>query len=309
MKRTSRPRSLRLASRTARAGSPSRPGAARLLVVGLEARRQRPVPDRAHVGLVDAHPERVGGDHDVGLAAHERVLRAGAGIRGHAGVVGGRLQALGAEQLGDLLGALAGSAIDDRGAVLFELEARDERSSFAGDGSVTVEREDVEAEVRAVEARSHSFGLPEAEPGDDLLRDLGRRGRRAGHRGRVAELLDDRGQAQVVRAEIVAPLGHAMGLVDDEQGDPALRDRVSEGGATRSARGRRRRRSPGRRGSGRAPAGCRRLTRASPRGGRGPSAARPGRASGRSGGRRRRSGRRSRAPAAGNRGSCRRRWA
>ncbi len=36
-------------------------------------------------------------------------------------------------------------------------------------------------------------------------------------------------QAQVVGAEVVAPLGHAVGLVDDEQRDRTLRERVAEG--------------------------------------------------------------------------------
>ena len=38
------------------------------------------------------------------------------------------------------------------------------------------------------------------------------------------------GEAQVVRAEVVAPLGHAVRLVDDEQRDVALRDRAAERG-------------------------------------------------------------------------------
>ncbi len=57
---------MRAASSSARAGSTVAPAAAGLLVVGLEARGQRPVGDGAHVGLVDAHAERVGGDDDLG---------------------------------------------------------------------------------------------------------------------------------------------------------------------------------------------------------------------------------------------------
>ena len=205
-------------------------GAAGLLVVGLEAARQRPVPDRAHVGLVDAHPEGVGGDDDVRLAAHERVLRAGALVGAEARVVGGRVDAFGAEHRRDLLGRLARAAVDDRRAVLRVLEAGDERRPLARDTALTVEREDVETQVGPVEAGPHTLGFPEAEPGDDLLCDLRRRGRGAGHRRRVAELADDRGQSQIVGPEVVAPLGHAVRLVDDEQRDRPLRDRVAEGG-------------------------------------------------------------------------------
>ena len=63
----SRPRSPRMASSTACAGCPVATGAARLLVVGLDTGRQRPVPDAADVGLIDALAEGVGGDHDVRL--------------------------------------------------------------------------------------------------------------------------------------------------------------------------------------------------------------------------------------------------
>ena len=109
--------------------------------------------------------------------------------------------------------------------------ARLERGALAGDRALAVEREDVEGEVRAVEAGAHALGLPEAEARDDLLGHLRGRGRRAGHRRRVAELLDDRREAQVVRAEVVAPLGHAVRLVHDEQRERAGRDRLPEGGA------------------------------------------------------------------------------
>ena len=267
------------------------------------------MPDRAHVGLVDAHAEGVRGDDDVGLAAHERVLRRGALVGGHAGVVGGGVQAFGREHRRGLLGRLARAAVDDRGPVLLELEAGDQRRALAGDAALAVEREDVEGEVRAVEAGAHPLGLPETEPRDDLLRDLRRGGRGAGHRRRVAEVADDVGEPQVVGPEVVAPLGHAVRLVDHEQGELAVAGSRAGTRCWRSARGRRRRPSPGRCGSGRARLRCPRRTRASRRGGRGRSGARTGRASARSAARRRPSGPRWRARAAGSRGSCRRRSA
>ena len=59
-------------------GQPVASGPAGLLVVGLDAGRDRHVPDRAHVGLVDAHPEGVGGDDHLDLAGHEALLGGGA---------------------------------------------------------------------------------------------------------------------------------------------------------------------------------------------------------------------------------------
>ena len=46
----------------------------------------------------------------------------------------------------------------------------------------------------------------------------------------MAELADHRREAQVVGAEIVPPLGHAVRLVDDEQGERPLLDRVAKRG-------------------------------------------------------------------------------
>ena len=183
------------------------------------------MPHRAHVGLVDAHPERVRGHDHVGLAGHELVLGAAALVGREPGVVDGRVQ-----QRAGLLGALAGAAVDDRGAVLVELHAGQQGRPLARHRALAVERQHVEREVRAVEAGADALGVAQAEPHDDLLGDLRRRGRRAGHRGRVAELGDDRREPQIVGAEVVTPLRDAVRLVDDEQVQLALRERGPERG-------------------------------------------------------------------------------
>ena len=84
---------------------------------------------RSHVGLVDAHPERVRGDDHVGVALHEAVLGGGALVGGHAGVVADRLQALGAQPLADLLDVPARAAVDDRGPVRGVRERRRQAAS------------------------------------------------------------------------------------------------------------------------------------------------------------------------------------
>src|SRR5688500_6914811 len=55
-------------------------GPARLLVVGLDRGGNDFVHDRSHIGLVNAHAERVGGDDHGGGARHECLLRGGAGL-------------------------------------------------------------------------------------------------------------------------------------------------------------------------------------------------------------------------------------
>jgi len=83
MNRISRPRSIRApSSKRARLESVA-PAAAGLLVVGLEARRQRPVRDRPDVCLVDAHPNAFVATNDLGATVHERLLRVAASVGAH----------------------------------------------------------------------------------------------------------------------------------------------------------------------------------------------------------------------------------
>ena len=125
------------------------PGTARLLVVGLERVGQRPVPDRAHVGLVDAHAEGGGRDHDLGLALHEPRLHRGALGVGQARVVGRRVQPLGPQLSGELLAAPARARVDERGTPCRPRPARAQEPPLRGLGA---RRDHVEREVRPVEA-------------------------------------------------------------------------------------------------------------------------------------------------------------
>lgn len=78
---------------------------------------------------------------------------------------------------------------------------------------------DAVLDVRPVEAGHEVLGLGHTEPlGDLLVRGLGRRGRQR-DTGHVGPALTEHGQGQVVGAEVVAPLGDAVGLVDGEDGD------------------------------------------------------------------------------------------
>ncbi len=186
------------------------------------------MPDRAHVGLVDAHAERVRRDDDVDGTGHERVLALRARVGSHPRVVARDAQAASGQQVGGLLGRLAGAAVDDGRPVLLHGHTGDERGPLARDRALAVEAQDVEGEVGPVEAGAHPLGFAQGQAGDDLLGDLRRRGRRASHHRRVAELGDHRRQAQVVRAEIVAPLADAVGLVDDEQRERPVPQRGPE---------------------------------------------------------------------------------
>ena len=76
----------------------------------------------------------------------------------------------------------------------------------------------------------HAHRVAQAEPRDDVVRDL-RRGGRGRRDDRLrAEPARGIGEPEVVRPEVVAPLRDAVRLVDDEQPDPRLPDPLQEAG-------------------------------------------------------------------------------
>jgi hypothetical protein len=74
-------------------------------------------------------------------------------------------------------------------------------------------------QIRPVEARHDRVGLVDAEPRADVVDDGGRGRRRQRQHALGAELAGALGELQVVRPEVVAPLGDAVRLVDREERD------------------------------------------------------------------------------------------
>jgi hypothetical protein len=140
------------------AGGPAvAPGAAGLLVVGLERPGHALVADRPHVGLVDAHAEGVRGDHDLGLAGHEAPLCGGAGLARHARVVGGhRHRQLAGQAARQPVALRARAGVDDRRPGLGRLERGDDASLGRLLGGA---RHDREREVRPVEPGGDPHGV------------------------------------------------------------------------------------------------------------------------------------------------------
>ena len=211
--------------------TPSRPavssGAARLLVVGLQRARDGRVDHSAHVGLVDAHPEGVGGDDHLGVAAHERGLGVAALLAGQARVVDGDLDPLQrAGQLGaELLAGATGARVHHGGAGGGVRQRGQQPAALVGGAAAG---DDAEAEVGAIETGGDVDGVAQPQPALDVDRDL--RGGGGGESDR--RLGPDRGggvgQREVVGPEVMAPLGDAVGLVDDEQPDVQVAQRAHE---------------------------------------------------------------------------------
>ena len=90
-------------------------GAARLLVVRLDALRQVEMRDEPDVGLVDAHAERDRRDDDHRVLDEEPALMLGARLGRQARVIRQRVESLLAQPLRGALGLVARQAIDDAG--------------------------------------------------------------------------------------------------------------------------------------------------------------------------------------------------
>ena len=162
------------------------------------------------------HAERVGGHHHRRVVGDERTLALGAISRRHARMVArgadARLQQRGVH----LVGVLAGGAVHDAAvARMLQRVAGDAR-----DLALRIEPLHAEVQVRAVEARDHLVGVAQVEQAHDVgAHARGGRGRERRHDGTARQLRDEIADGQIRRAEILAPLGHAVRLVHGDERD------------------------------------------------------------------------------------------
>ena len=203
-------------------------GAARLLVVGFDALGHVVVDHVAHVGLVDAHAKGVGGNHHLDIVVDKGALALATGIVAHAGMVAANANAAGAQCLGKLRGqrinCLAGRTIHD--AALARM--RDHVVAHPGSLGLVAHLLATKVEVLAIEARHHGRGVLQAK---HLLNvrahTLGRRSGKGRHDGALRQGIDKLANLQVSGTEILAPLAHAVGLVNGHE-------RHANAGGTRS---------------------------------------------------------------------------
>jgi len=173
--------------------------------------------NEAHVGLVDAHPERDRGDDHDAVLADEAILVAGAHIGVEPGVIGqGRDAGLG-EGCRHILHLGSRQAIDDTGIAGVTL----------GNEGLELGRripliDDLVSDVWPIEARDKLRRVDQTEPLGDLLASQFVRGRGERHARHAGKTLGDDGEPDIFRAEIVSPLRDAMSLVDRKQRDPGL---------------------------------------------------------------------------------------
>ena len=193
-------------------------GAARLLIVGLDAFGHVVVDHIAHVGLVDAHAKGVGGDHHLDVIIDKGALALATGVVAHTGVITAHANAAGAQRLGKLacqrVDGLAGGAVHD--AALARM--RDHVVAHPRGLGLVAHLLATKVEVLAIEARHHGRRILQAE---HLLNvrthALGRRGGKGRHDRALRQCIDKLANLQVGGAEILAPLAYAVGLVNGHE--------------------------------------------------------------------------------------------
>ncbi len=221
--------------RTASASFEPAAGAADLLVVGDRRARALEVDDEAEVGLVVAHAEGAGRDDALDLVAEQHPLDPDPVVGFDLAGVGLGLDPVLVEPVGDVVGVADGQAVDDAAA----LELRDVGGEPGHPLGLARHVADLEPQRRPVEGAADRDQVPFVAgfavlAGAELLGDVGdhavvgRRGR-AEDGGGLGQALDEAGDPPVVGAEVVAPVGDAVGLVDDEQagGPDQLREDVA----------------------------------------------------------------------------------
>lgn len=187
---------------------------------------------KPHVGLVDPHAERVGGDHDPDPVKDEILLvLPPLGVLQPGVIAGGGNAAL-LQRPANLLDCRAGGAVDDAAAVPIPFQQTLQA------GGLVPGAEDLQAEVGPV------------EPGGDAERVLaapaavsrrpgpgsGGCGREGAHGGPLRQRAEKRGDFQIAGTEVLPPLGDAVGFVHRHQGDGDAARQIQEcGGLQRSA--------------------------------------------------------------------------
>jgi len=182
---------------------------------------------QSDIGLVDPHPEGVGGDHDPELPGHEGPLHPTPLIARQSPVVRFGPPTPSRQAASYPLHPPPGGRIDDGHSLPLGPEQIVESIHLL---RRSPDRDHRPGEVGAVEALHHHHGVPEPELLGDLCLHPGGGGGRDGQYRR-RQRLTCLPEAQVVRPEVVAPLADAVGLVHRHQHDP---DPLKEGAEPRT---------------------------------------------------------------------------
>ena len=186
------------------------------LVVAFQVFWQVVVDHETYVRLVDAHAEGDGRHHYGSLVADEPVLHGAACFRFQPSMVCLCPEASPGEGMGHFFRGLAGNTVDNGrlAAVFFQQgQQRVQRMAFELDGV---------GQVGTVEAGDEHPGFPETQLRQDVFPYRLGSGGREGNGGSVGANFPQRFQFTIGRAEVMTPVGDAVGFVDGDELDIQL---------------------------------------------------------------------------------------
>jgi len=194
------------------------PGAAGFLIELFDAFGQAEADHGADVWFVNAEAESDGADEHASFFAHPLFLIFAASGGVHLAVIADGGDAVFFEQIDDFTDTGYRWGIDDDVAVFHFFHGF--HNAFVLHGSFALA--DEVAEVFAAEAGDGFEGVAEVELVDDVVADLAGGAGGEGRDGMIGEKSAELAELAVFGAEVVAPLGDAMGFVDGEEGERDL---------------------------------------------------------------------------------------
>ena len=204
---------------------PVAPGAAGLLVVGFQAFWHIVVDHEGDVGFVDAHAEGVGGHHDGAAVILEILLILPTLAVLQPGVIADGFDAVGVQIGADALHRRAGGAVYDAAFPAPLLQQAPQRRGAVGG------LQHVEIEVRPVEAGDDAEGIAQRKGAQNVgAHRLCGGGGESGQDRPLGQPDEEIMDFQIAGAEILAPLGDAVGFVHCYQ---RQRQGLQQGGKAR----------------------------------------------------------------------------
>ena len=207
-------------------------GAPGLLIVGFDAFRHIVVNDKADVGFVDAHAESVCCHHH-GLAVVQEILLIFASLGfGKPRVIPGGGVTVVMQQLANALHLFPGGAVDDAAFPLLPGKQTEKRFVLG------LRLDDFKIQVRTVKSRDLPHRTAQLQnPLHILLHAPGRGGgERPNHRA-LRKAVDKLHDSQIAGAEILSPLGDAVGFVHRDKGYVQLLHHAAEARIVQPFRG------------------------------------------------------------------------
>ena len=166
------------------------------------------------VGLVDAHAKGVGGYHHPAAVVDEILLVLAALVVGQTRVVARGGNAVLHQLEADLIHRLLGRAVDDARLLLVLPD------EVQGPSKLVPGHFYVKIEIGAVKTRGHAQRRSQPQQLHDIPTDgVGGGGGEGADHWPLGQPFDEPGDIQIAGTEILAPLGHAMGLVHGHQGN------------------------------------------------------------------------------------------